>query len=319
MCKIIINGGRRLDGSTAVQGAKNSVLPILAATVLADGECTVMGCPNLSDVNAAIEILEYLGCKVWREGSTVTVNPQAVSCADIPDSLMRKMRSSVTFLGAVTARCKRAKISSPGGCELGPRPIDLHIKALRELNISVTEHGGYTETFAENMRGADIHLDFPSVGATENAMLAAVTAKGTTTINNAAKEPEICDLEDFLKKMGATISGAGTGVIKIEGTPKLHGAEHRVIPDRIAASTYLCAAAMAGGTLELTDVLPRHLNAADIAGAASVVGQRAVDFAPLASDAAVRVHHQQPLRERPHPDLVLRHGFGGDAHHAQQR
>lgn len=261
MCKIIINGGRRLDGSLAVQGAKNSVLPILAATVLADGECTVKGCPNLSDVNAAIEILEYLGCKVRREGSTVTVNPQSVSCADIPDSLMCKMRSSVTFLGAVTARCKKAKISSPGGCELGPRPIDLHIKALRELNITVTEHGGYTETFAENMHGADIHLDFPSVGATENAMLAAVTARGVTTINNAAKEPEIRDLENFLKKMGAKISGAGTGVIKIEGTPQLHGAEHRVIPDRIAASTYLCATAMAGGKIEITDVLPRHLNA----------------------------------------------------------
>ena len=261
MCKIEINGGRHLDGSLAVQGAKNSVLPLLAATVLADGECSIMGCPNLSDVNAAIEILECLGCNVRREDNTVTVDSRSITCADIPDALMRKMRSSITFLGAITARCKRAKISSPGGCELGPRPVDLHIKALRELNISVTERGGYTETFAENMRGADIHLDFPSVGATENAMLAAVTARGITTINNAAKEPEIWDLECFLKKMGAKISGAGTGVIRIEGVPRLHGAEHTVIPDRIAAATYLCAAVMTGGKAELTDVTPQHLSA----------------------------------------------------------
>ena len=261
MCKIVINGGKPLNGSLAVQGSKNSVLPILAATVLGDGESVIEGCPNLRDVSAAIEILECIGCKVLRGENTVTVNSQNIESANIPDCLMRQMRSSITFLGAITARCKQAKMSSPGGCELGPRPIDLHIKALRELNIKVEEKGGYTQTSADDIRGADIHLDFPSVGATENAMLAAVTAKGTTTINNAAKEPEIWDLQCFLQKMGAKISGAGTDVIKIEGVRKLRGAQHKVIPDRIAAATYLCAAAISGGCVELSGVEPKHLSA----------------------------------------------------------
>ena len=259
MSKLLINGGNALKGSCRIQGAKNAVLPILAATVLCDDICVIHGCPRLRDVSAAINILEHLGCRVKTEGDTVTVNAKGISCAELPDSLMRKMRSSITFLGAITARCGKAKMCSPGGCELGPRPIDLHIKALRELGIKVLESGGYMETETDCICGNDIHLDFPSVGATENIMLAASLAKGTTTITNAAKEPEISDLQDFLCKMGAKVRGAGTDIIEIEGVKKLGGADHRVIPDRIVAATYLCTAAMCGGKINLTDVCPSHI------------------------------------------------------------
>lgn len=261
MCNIIINGGKPLSGSVSVQGAKNSVLPILAATILCEGESVIEGCPALRDVDSAIEILKCLGCRVKVEKDAVIVDSKNVRCTDIPDELMLQMRSSITFLGAITARCRKARMSSPGGCELGPRPIDLHIKALRELGVRVEEKRGYTLTSVEEIKGADIHLDFPSVGATENAMIAATLGKGVTTITNAAKEPEIWDLQCFLRKMGAKVSGAGSDVITIEGVKKLRGAQHRVIPDRIVAATYLCGAAMTGGTIELLDAEPLHLNA----------------------------------------------------------
>ena len=259
MSRLLINGGKPLNGTAKIQGAKNSVLPILAATVLCGDVCVIRGCPNLRDVSAAVNILECLGCKVKRECDTVTVDAKGVTERDLPDALMRRMRSSITFLGAITARCGKAKMCSPGGCEIGPRPIDLHIKALRELGIKVTESGGYTETEADVIKGGDIHLDFPSVGATENIMLAASLGKGKTTIWNAAKEPEIWDLQEFLCKMGADIKGAGSDIIEITGVKKLHGAEHFVIPDRIVAATYLCAASMCGGVINLTNVCPAHI------------------------------------------------------------
>ncbi len=261
MSKIIINGGRPLSGSVRIQGAKNSVLPILAATVLCADTCVIHDCPDLRDVNSSIKILECLGCKVKMEGNTVTVDAVNITNSVIPDDLMHQMRSSITFLGAITARCKSAGISMPGGCELGPRPVDLHIKALREMGVEIEDHAGHIAAKAGIIKGCEIHLEFPSVGATENVMLAAATAKGTTTITNAAKEPEIHDLQEFLCKMGADISGAGTDVIVIKGVEKLHGAEHRVIPDRIVASTYLCAAAMTGGSIELENVVPSHIRA----------------------------------------------------------
>ncbi len=261
MYNIEIEGGRPLVGSIPVQGAKNAVLPILAATILGQGESIIHGCPALDDVNCSCEILEYLGCKVSREGNTVIVDASVVRCNKIPESLMRKMRSSITFLGAITARCGGAEMSAPGGCELGPRPIDLHISALDKIGIRTEECGGAVKTTAENVCGGRVHLSFPSVGATENIMLASSVSDVTTVITNAAKEPEILDLQNFLNKMGAKISGAGTDEICIEGVERLSGAEHTVIPDRIAAATYLAAGAMTGGTIELLHVNPTHLRA----------------------------------------------------------
>ncbi len=261
MYNIEITGGRPLVGSTRVQGAKNSVLPILAATVLCEGISVIHGCPNLNDVDCSLEILECAGCKTKREGETVTVDASLLQRSEIPDTLMHKMRSSITFLGAMTARCGKAEMSFPGGCELGPRPIDLHIKALRKIGIRVTEKGGFVRAELGDFSGGHVHLDFPSVGATENLMMAAALAKGETILTNAAKEPEICDLQNFLNKMGAKISGAGTDEIRITGVSRLYGTEHRVIPDRIVAATYLCAGAMTGGKIELLGAEPEHIGA----------------------------------------------------------
>ena len=261
MKKIIVNGGRSLSGETSVHGAKNAVLPILAATVLCSGVSVIEGCPHLSDVEHSIEILRHLGCIVKWEDNVVTVDSTGIKCSKIPEELMLKMRSSITFLGPLTVSCGTATMCAPGGCELGPRPIDLHIKAFKKMGIDVTEQGGFIKTCVQKLEGTQIHLDFPSVGATENVMMAAVLAEGKTTITNAAKEPEITDLEDFLNKMGASVSGAGTDVIVIEGVKKLHGAHHRVIPDRIVAATYLCAAIITGGSIHLRDVEPLHMQA----------------------------------------------------------
>lgn len=261
MYTIEITGGRPLCGSTRVHGAKNSVLPILAATVLSEGTSVIRGCPYLEDVACALEILECAGCVCKREGDAVSVDASVIRKSRIPDALMHKMRSSITFLGAMTARCGKAEMSFPGGCELGPRPIDLHIKALREIGICVTEKGGFVRAETGDFAGGRVHLDFPSVGATENLMMAATLSCGATILTNAAKEPEICDLQNFLNKMGAKISGAGTDEIRIEGVPRLHGAEHRVIPDRIVAATYLCAGAMTGGQIELKETEPEHIGA----------------------------------------------------------
>ena len=251
--KLVISGGRRLEGELAVQGAKNSVLVLLSAAVLAGGESILHNCPQLTDVDAACRILSCLGCRCTRNGSTICVDAAAVNGYEIPERLMREMRSSIMFLGSVLGRTGRCRFSFPGGCELGARPIDLHIAALRQMGAEITEQHGTLEcTAPDGLHGARITLSFPSVGATENIMLAAVTAKGTTEIHNAAREPEICDLAAFLTKCGAKINGAGSGVICIEGVEKLHPAEHSVIPDRIVAGTYLCCAAATGGELILS-------------------------------------------------------------------
>lgn len=259
MSKIFIEGGQRLEGLVRVHGAKNAVLPILAATVINGGKNVIKDCPRLKDVNSSIEILKGLGCSVTWEGSTITVDSENISTHHVPEHLMREMRSSIMFLGAIVARCRKAIISMPGGCELGPRPIDLHLKAFRQLGIKVDESHGYINCEVDDIKPDNIHLDFPSVGATENIMLVTALSKGTTTINNAAKEPEIVDLQDYLNKMGAKISGAGTAVITIEGVDSLHDVEHRVIPDRIVASSYLAATAAVGGHVTLTNVVPSHI------------------------------------------------------------
>ena len=257
-----ICGGRPLRGELRVQGAKNSALPILAAALLAPGQSVIRNCPDLSDVTAALEILRLLGCGAVREGTDVLIDASQLTGCGIPDRLMREMRSSVIFLGALLARLGRAELSYPGGCELGPRPIDLHLAALRGLGSEIAEEQGrLTCTRGKGLTGRELCLSIPSVGATENAMLAACAAQGMTTIVGAAREPEIVDLQKFLNSMGARVSGAGSPVISIQGGAPLHPAVHTVMGDRIAAATYLCAVGAAGGELRLTGVEPADLAA----------------------------------------------------------
>ena len=260
MSAYLVEGGRRLSGIARVHGAKNSVLPILAATILAGGECVLHNCPDLSDVTASLAILEHLGCATRREGDTVYVDATYPTRSDVPDHLMREMRSSVIFLGAILGRMGSAAMSFPGGCELGPRPIDLHLAAIRALGAEIKEQGGELLCTGLHMTGCDITLSTPSVGATENAMLAAVCAEGATTITNAAREPEIVDLQNFLVTLGAKVRGAGSSVVSIEGGIKLHGGEYTVMGDRIVAATYLSAIAAAGGEAEIVGSDYSHLS-----------------------------------------------------------
>ena len=252
---LMIEGGRRLSGDLTVQGAKHSVLPILAACILSGDVCVLQRCPHLEDVDTSIDILRHLGCAVRWNGPDLEVDSSTLTRWDIPDRLMRRMRSSVVFLGAILARCGQAELSYPGGCAIGARPIDLHLSALRTLGACIREEGGSLNCTAPCLTGAEIVLSIPSVGATENAMLAAVGASGVTTISNAAREPEIVDLQTFLRKLGASVHGAGTSTVVVEGAEQpLHSCCHRILGDRIAAATYLAAAAAAGGDVFLRDI-----------------------------------------------------------------
>lgn len=250
--RLVVQGGKRLEGEIPVQGAKNSALPILAATVLIGGETTLYNCPRLTDCDATLRILSTLGCGCRREGGCVTINASALTGTSISNSLMREMRSSIIFLGALLGRARQCRLSFPGGCEIGARPIDFHLAAFRRMGADVREEHGYLNCTAEKLKGARITLPLPSVGATENIMLAAVLAEGTTEIHNAAREPEIVDLSRFLEKCGARISGAGSETVTIEGVRKLHGCDYTIMPDRIAAATYLCCGAATRGELMLT-------------------------------------------------------------------
>ena len=262
MPQLVIEGQKRLMGSCKVQGSKNSALPILAASVLCGDVSIIHNCPDLSDVRTAVNILRSLGCSVEFAGGTLLCDSSDMACSSIPDSLMRKMRGSIIFLGALLARTGSANLCLPGGCEIGPRPIDLHLKALEALGAQIKDdHGVFRCTAPFGLHGAKIALSFPSVGATENVMICACLAEGTTVLTNAAREPEICDLADYLNGCGAQISGAGDGTIVIEGVSRLHGTQHSVIPDRIAAATLLSSCAAAGGKVTLTDVIPSHLGA----------------------------------------------------------
>ncbi|MEG0615672.1 MAG: UDP-N-acetylglucosamine 1-carboxyvinyltransferase, partial [Oscillospiraceae bacterium] len=257
-----IEGGNRLAGEIQIQGCKNSTLPLLAATILSKGETILTNCPRLSDVYSACRILTYLGCKCKFRDNIISVNAVTLNEFDVPENLMCEMRSSIIFLGAILGRHGECKISFPGGCELGPRPIDLHISALKKMGVKVKEEFGIMECKVENeLHGAKIMLPFPSVGATENVMLAAVLAKGETEIINAAREPEILDLANFLNASGAKIFGAGKGNIVISGVENLTACQYEVMPDRIAAITYLSAAAITGGELNLTGLNPKDLEA----------------------------------------------------------
>lgn len=261
MQKLIINGGKKLGGEIRIQGAKNAALPIMAAAVLCGEEIVLHNCPRISDAYSAMRILTYLGCKAGFEAeNTAVINADSISAEGVSDELMREMRSSIFFLGAVLGRTGRCRITFPGGCDLGPRPIDMHLSALRKMGAVIREEYGALDCSAENgLHGAKIALSFPSVGTTENIMLAAVLAEGTTIIQNAAREPEIIDLADFLTNCGAKIGGAGSGKITVNGVKRLYGCEYKIMPDRIACATYLACAAAAGGEIVASRCRPSDM------------------------------------------------------------
>ena len=307
MSRLIVNGGNPLNGSIRANGAKNSILPILAATIINGGENIIHNCPDLKDVHSAIAILRHLGCRVEYSGGTIVVDSASMDRWDIPDDLMREMRSSVIFLGPILARCGKARMTYPGGCELGPRPIDLHLDALSKLGVHIQEEGGEITCECGPLQGRQINLSLPSVGATENIMLCATACQGTTRIVNAAREPEIWDLQQFLQKAGAQVQGAGQHDITIQGgVPTRQPTEHSVIPDRIESATYLCACAAAGGEICVQQTIPAHFAAvtellAESGCQIQVGGQEVRLRAPG------RLHSVRPVRTMPYP------GFPTDA------
>lgn len=260
MDKLIVTGGKSLDGEVTISGAKNAVLPIIVGALLSENICTINDVPNLADVATISEVLEGLGAKVSRAGSVMTVDGREISNITAPYEYIQKMRASVLIMGPLLARKGQVRISMPGGCGIGTRPIDLHLKGLEALGARISlEHGDIDAKVDGRLQGARIYLDFPSVGATENIMMAATLAQGVTILENAAEEPEIVDLANFLNSMGAKIRGAGTSVIKIEGVEHLNKTIHTVIPDRIEAGTYLIAAAITGGNVLLKNVIIDHI------------------------------------------------------------
>ncbi|MCI8573632.1 MAG: UDP-N-acetylglucosamine 1-carboxyvinyltransferase [Oscillibacter sp.] len=289
-----------------MQGAKNSVLPILAATLLTADEVELRGCPRLRDVDASVRILRSLGCKARWEGGNLLVNTGGLNAWGISDILMREMRSSAIFLGAILARCGQAELSYPGGCELGPRPIDLHLSGLRALGAEINDAGGVLHCKAPELKGREVVLSLPSVGATENLMLAACGGSGTTTIANAAREPEIVDLQNFLRACGAKVDGAGSSTVTVEGKRPLHGCTYPVMPDRIAAATYLCAAASAGGEIFLRGAREEHL--ATVTAVLREAGCSILaDGAGIACTCQGGLQAVHPVRTAPYP------GFPTDA------
>lgn len=261
MDKLIISGGKRLCGTVKVSGAKNAVLPIIAAALLGTSPSRLMETPRLDDVRTISEVIECLGAKVrWEDTDTLVVDSTDITSCEAPYELVRKMRASFLVMGPLLARTGCAKISLPGGCAIGTRPIDLHLKGFEALGAEIVLGHGYVEAKApRGLHGARIYLDFPSVGATENILMAAALAKGTTVLENPAEEPEVVDLANFLNAMGAKIRGAGTNVIKVEGVNELRGATHTVIPDRIEAGTYMVGAAITNGDVYIENALTDHL------------------------------------------------------------
>ena len=306
MNQLVIRGGTPLAGEVRVQGAKNSVLPILAACVLTRGQVRLRRCPRLLDVSSAVRILDALGCSAHWEGEDLLVDAATMDGWTISEKLMREMRSSVVFLGAVLARCGQAACSLPGGCELGPRPIDLHLSGLRAMGAEIADRDGNLDCKASALTGLEIVLATPSVGATENLMLAGCGAAGVTVIANAAREPEIVDLQNFLNACGGRVRGAGSGTVAVTGGRTLHGCDYTVMPDRIAAATYLCAAASAGGDIFLRDARERDLSA--VTALLRECGcEIHADAAGIACAAAGRPRPVRPVVTAPYP------GFPTDA------
>ncbi|MCL1805477.1 MAG: UDP-N-acetylglucosamine 1-carboxyvinyltransferase [Clostridiales bacterium] len=257
--KIIVEGGRRLAGRIPVSGSKNAVLPIISAALLSSGQCRIIDVPDLADVGVMHQVLEGLGAKLSRQGKLLDVDASSLSSCEASDEMVRKMRASFLVMGPLLARMGQARVSLPGGCAIGTRPVELHIKGFEAMGASIRNEHGYVLAETSGLKGARIYLDFPSVGATENLMMAATLAKGSTVLENAAEEPEIVDLANFINGMGGRIRGAGTKIIKIDGVAELSGCEHQVIPDRIEAGSFLVAAAMTGGELTVDNVIPDHL------------------------------------------------------------
>jgi len=267
MDKILIQGGRRLEGEVAVSGSKNAALPILISALLTAEPCYYQGIPDLVDIHTALKLLSGLGVRVKKEGDPTVAVGQFMLQADhvhkleAPYDLVKTMRASFLVMGPLLGRFGAARVSTPGGCAIGTRPVNLHLKGLAEMGASIDLVHGYMEAKAKRLRGAKIYLDLPSVGATENLMMAASLAEGTTVIENAAKEPEIEELATVLNKMGAKIHGAGSNIVKIEGVDELHGVSHRVIPDRIEAGSFMVAAALTRGDVRILGARPDHLDA----------------------------------------------------------
>jgi len=257
--KYIIHGGNKLEGEVQVSGAKNSVLPILAATVISGETSRISNIPRLRDVEVMTEILTSIGAKISKDSHGLVIDSKPINSIHLPEELVREMRSSIILMGALLARFGETIVTYPGGCEIGPRPIDLHLKSLRQMGAIIEESHGFLHCKTSGLKGCDIQLDYPSVGATENIMLAAATAKGTTIIRNAAREPEIIDLQNYLNKSGARIQGAGNSIMTIEGVSSLKASDHRIIPDRIVTGTYMVAAAMTNGEIIIKDIIAENL------------------------------------------------------------
>ena len=259
MPRIRVKKSDPLKGKVRIDGAKNAVLPIIAATLLANDVCVLKSVPNLRDVHVISDLIRHLGASVEYKDGVLTVDSREIKTYEAPYDLVKKMRASFLVMGPLLARFNHTKISMPGGCAIGTRPIDLHLKGFKALGADINMDHGFVEAKASGLKGNKLYLDFPSVGATQNIMMTAVLADGVTIIENAAEEPEIVDLANFLNEMGASVRGAGTNTIKIKGVKSLHGAEHTIIPDRIEASTYMVAAAMTKGDITIENVIIDHL------------------------------------------------------------
>jgi UDP-N-acetylglucosamine 1-carboxyvinyltransferase len=260
MDRLVVTGGRRLEGAVRISGAKNSALKLMAASLLAEGQTVLENVPSIVDCITMVEVLERLGAGVTWDGSELTIDTRGAAGIEAPYELVRKMRASIIVLGPLLARYGHGRVAMPGGCNIGSRNIDLHMKGLERMGVEFTSEHGYLEAKAPNLHGAFISLDFPSVGATENVLMAAVGARGLTVIENAAREPEIQDLADMLVAMGARIEGSGTTTIEVEGVERFEPVRHRVLPDRIEAGTYAIATCMTGGEVKLDDAPTDHLD-----------------------------------------------------------